>query len=85
MSARQQARHTGKTLPIALIGQAIRKLLRHELEAVPECLIERLDEIDGDTDLEASHDQEARDEREPDNQGCTGSWDIDQRLAIMDS
>lgn len=56
MSARQQVRKGHKALPVALIGQAIRKLTRHELEAVTERLIERLDEIDGDVDLEPEED-----------------------------
>ena len=56
MSARQQVREGHKALPVALIGQAIRKLTRHELEAVTERLIERLDEIDGDVDLESEED-----------------------------
>ena len=56
MSRRQQVREGRKPLPIALIGQAIRKLTRHELEAVTERLIERLDEIDGDVDLEPEED-----------------------------
>lgn len=52
MSARQQYQGSGWPLPIALIGQAIRKLSRHELEAITERLIERLDELDGDCDRE---------------------------------
>lgn len=39
-------------LPIGLISQAISRLTRHELEAVTERLIARLDEMDGDCDLE---------------------------------
>ena len=52
MSARQQVREGRKALPIALIGHAIRKLTRHELEAVTERLIERLDELSGCEDME---------------------------------
>jgi len=52
MSRRQQYQGSGSPLPIALIAQAIRKLSRHELEAVTERLIQRLDELDGDPDLE---------------------------------
>lgn len=52
MSRRQQYQGSGSPLPIALIGQAIRKLSRHELEAVTERLIEMLDTMDGDPDLE---------------------------------
>ena len=52
MSRRQQVREGRKALPIALIGQAIRKLTRHELEAVTERLIERLDELSGCEDME---------------------------------
>ena len=51
-------------LPLALIGQAISMLSRHELEALTERLIDRLDELQGDVDLEDSHDQEGIDERE---------------------
>ena len=85
MSRRQHIKEGRKALPIALIGQAIRKLSRHELEAVTERLIERLDELDGDSDLEDSHDQEAIDEREPDSHGGAGFWDIDQRFCVMDA
>ncbi len=52
MSARQHTREGLRPLPIALIGQAIRKLTRHELEAVTERLIERLDELSGCEDME---------------------------------
>lgn len=51
------------TLPLALIAQAIPKLSRHDLEALTERLIDRLDTIDGDTDLEEETDRcEARDD-----------------------
>lgn len=43
-------------LPIGLISQAISKLTRHELEAVTQRLLERLDEMDGDCDLEEDDD-----------------------------
>lgn len=69
-------------LPIGLISQAIPKLTRHELEAVTERLIARLDELDGDCDLEDTYDREAIDEREPDSFGGLGHWDLDQRFAI---
>lgn len=73
-------------LPIGLISQAIPKLTRHELEAVTERLIERLDEMDGDCDVEDSHDQEAIDEREEDYSDTgAGFWDIDQRFAVLDA
>lgn len=39
-------------LPLALIGQAIPMLTRHDLEALTERLIDRLDEIASDPDLE---------------------------------
>lgn len=39
-------------LPLALIGQAIPKLSRHDLEALAERLIDHLDGQDGDADLE---------------------------------
>lgn len=38
--------------PLHLISQAIPKLSRRDLEALTERLIDRLDEIDGDPDLE---------------------------------
>lgn len=44
------------TLPLALIAQAIPKLSRHDLESLTERLIDRLDEIDGDPDLEPDDD-----------------------------
>lgn len=84
MSRRQHIMEGRKALPIALIGQVIRKLTRHELEAVTERLIERLDEISGDPDLEDNGDQEDIDEREPEYEGGAGFWDIDQRFSIMD-
>lgn len=40
------------SLPLSLIAQAVPKLSRHDLEALTERLIERLDEIDGDPELE---------------------------------
>ncbi|NML95457.1 hypothetical protein [Novosphingobium olei] len=39
-------------LPLAMLAQAIPMLSRHELESLTERLIDRLDEIDGDPDLE---------------------------------
>src|SRR5690606_1851743 len=39
-------------LPLALIGQAIPMLSRHDLEALTERLIDRLDQVDGDPDVE---------------------------------
>lgn len=39
-------------LPLSLISQAIRRLSRYDLEALTERLIDRLDEIDGDPDIE---------------------------------
>jgi hypothetical protein len=85
MSARQNMREGRKALPLHLIAQALPKLTRHELAAITERLIERLDELDGDPDLEDSHDQEAIDEREPDSEGGAGLWDIDQRFCVMDA
>lgn len=49
------ARSTG--LPLALIEQAIPKLSRHDLEGLTERLIDRLDEIDGDMDVETNGDE----------------------------
>ena len=42
----------GRPLPIALLAQAVPMLTRHELTALTARLIDRLDEIDGDADLE---------------------------------
>lgn len=44
--------------PIHLIVQAIPKLSRHDLDALTERLIDRLDEVDGDPDLEDATDTE---------------------------
>lgn len=85
MSRRQNIREDRKALPLHLIAQALPMLTHHELAAVTERLIERLDELDGDCDVEDSHDREAIDEREPDSEGGTGFWDIDQRFCIMDA
>ena len=85
MSAVQQIRDGRKALPLHLIAQAVPMLTRFELAAITERLIERLDEIDGDSDVEDSHDQEAIDEREPDSHGGVGYWDLDQRYSIPDS
>lgn len=53
MNAVQQI-GTGRAqaLPLSLIAQAIPKLSRHDLEALTERLIDRLDEVDGDPDRE---------------------------------
>ena len=77
MSRRQQIRGGATALPLALIGQTIRKLSRHELEALAERLIEHLDTLDGDPDLEAI------DEREPDSHDASGDWLEDQRFAFV--
>ena len=47
----------GSHLPLFLIDQAIPKLSRHDLEHLTERLIDRLDEIDGDPDLELDDDR----------------------------
>lgn len=39
-------------LPLSLLAQAIPRLTRHDLEALAERLIDRLDEIDGHPDDE---------------------------------
>lgn len=44
-------------LPIALIGQAVPKLTRNELEALTERLLIALDQIEGDSDLEPNGDE----------------------------
>lgn len=48
---------TRAALPLGLIGQAIPKLSRHDLEVLTERLIEYLDAQDGDPDLEPSGDE----------------------------
>ncbi len=52
MIARQHTTGLPSALPLALIAQAIPNLSRHDLEALTERLIDRLDEVDGDADLE---------------------------------
>ena len=83
MSRRQQIRGGATALPLSLISQAIPMLSRHELAALSERLIDRLDAVDGDPDLEDSHDQEAIDEREPDSHDASGDWLEDQRFAFV--
>ena len=48
------ATQTGKApaLPLSLISEALPRLSREALEGLVESLIDRLDEIDGDADLE---------------------------------
>ncbi len=82
MSRSQQIRGGATALPLSLIGQAIPMLSKHELAALTERLIERLDALDGDPDLENSPDQEAIDEREPDSDDASGDWLEDQRFAF---
>lgn len=48
---------SGQPLPLSLIGQAIPRLSRHDLEALTERLIETLDLLDGDNDLELNGDE----------------------------
>lgn len=86
MSARQQyAAGRASALPVSLLAQAVPMLSRNELAALTERLLERLDELDGDCDLEDSYDQEWIDEREEDHSdnGC-GFWEMDQRLIVCD-
>lgn len=52
MSRSQQIRGGATALPLSLISQAIPMLSRHELAALTERLIERLDTLDGDCDVE---------------------------------
>lgn len=52
MSRRQNIREGRKPLPLHLIAQAVPMLTRCELAAITERLLERLDELDGDPDLE---------------------------------
>ncbi|WP_143146816.1 hypothetical protein [Novosphingobium sp. NDB2Meth1] len=51
-----------------MLAQAIPMLSRCDLEALTERLIDRLDEIDGDPDLEAT------DEREPNGDEMDIAW-----------
>ena len=44
---------SASALPLDLIAQAVPKLSRHDLEALTERLIDRLDELDPDPDAEA--------------------------------
>lgn len=43
--------------PLALLSQALPRLTRSELEGVVELLIDRLDEVDGDADIEPDGDE----------------------------
>jgi hypothetical protein len=55
------ARHymgRASALPLSLLAQAVPMLTRHELEALTEHLIDRLDEVDGDPDFEDALDLE---------------------------
>lgn len=47
----------GQPLPFALISQAIARLSRHDLEALTESLIDRLDALDPDPDNEPNGDE----------------------------
>lgn len=49
---------TASALPLSLIAKAIPMLSRPDLEALTERLIDRLDEVDGDPDLEDATDTE---------------------------
>jgi hypothetical protein len=83
MNAREQiGRGSAQALPLSLIGQAIPMLSRHDLERLTERLIDHLDALDGDPDIEDSHDREAIDEREPDSHDACGDWLDDQRFAF---
>ena len=83
MTHRQITSGGATALPLALIAQAVPLLSRHELESLTERLIDRLDELQGDVDLEDSHDQEAIDEREEEPcYGDVGYHDIDQRFVV---
>lgn len=74
--------HAGRAsaLPLNLIAQAVPMLSRNDLEALTERLIDRLDEIDGDSDLE--DDDPAEDEHDAENEDGGGvcSYDLDQRV-----
>lgn len=52
MSALHTNARRASALPLSLISQAIPRLTRHDLAALTERLIDRLDEIDGDPDRE---------------------------------
>lgn len=61
-------------LPLALIAQAIPKLSRHDLEDLTERLIDRLDEIDGDIDVEPNGDERDGSLGEDDFNVQHGNW-----------
>lgn len=46
------------TMPLQLVAQAIPGLSRRDLAALAERLIDRLDELDGDSDLEGQQDED---------------------------
>lgn len=52
MVAQPHNRGRAAAFPLSLIAQALPKLSRCDLEALTERLIDRLDELDGDPDLE---------------------------------
>lgn len=47
----------GQPLPLTLIAQAVPRLSRHDLEALTECLIDRLDRLEPDPDVERNGDE----------------------------
>lgn len=83
MRQHHHIRRGAKALPLDLIAQAIPMLSRHELAALADRLIDAIDSADGDCDLEDNHDQEAIDEREPEEEGGSGYWEEDQRYCVM--
>lgn len=67
-------------LPLSLALSVIPSLPRPLLSRLVARAIERLDELDGDPDLEDCGDAEPTDEREPEDDG-TGFHGMDQRMA----
>lgn len=79
--------------PLALLSQALPRLSRHQLEAAVELLIDRMDEIDGNSDVEANGDELDGSNAEDDYGGSSnvGIYDApgcpiaDPDLAVDDS
>lgn len=67
-------------LPLHLIAQAIPRLSRHDLAALAERLIERLDQQDGDPDLEDDDPSGQRDE-DGVNTGNGALWEHGKNFA----
>ena len=62
MMGRAVMHGSAPALPLDLIAQAVPRLSRHDLEALTERLIERLDELDPDSDMEPDDEDTAVDD-----------------------